>query len=310
VAVRHALNLYTAEISAERWLALFKARRWCPLLRLSASAWLRLLLLRPLCHEPRRICCPYCGINEHPLADPTWHRVCLRCDHYALPLDDTFWRDVSDRLKRAWYQDRTMIARIKQEWKDGPVPVFEGPLRWITEVWRLAPRRRGTPPADGRRTLVGVWMEFLTKPCVRVHADTDTHLRFEEVPSLLSQRRAIQTLQGDIPEEDRIFQTDGGRPVIFGALSTKELHAITQAFQAGAGRLFGKAIELEEREARRALRWLERQTLLSVVMDGPTPRRPRNSPSASPADRSPRGGEEAQDMFDEGMGEVDGSAGA
>jgi hypothetical protein len=117
-------------------------------------------------------------------------------------------------------------------------------------------------------------------------------------------------LQGDIPEEDRIFQTDGGRPVIFGALSTKELHAITQAFQAGAGRLFGKAIELEEREARRALRWLERQTLLSVVMDGPTPRRPRNSPSASPADRSPRGGEEAQDMFDEGMGEVDGSAGA
>lgn len=271
-------SLYTGEISAEGWLALFKARQWCPLLRLSAPAWLRLLLLRPLCHEPRLIYCPYCGISEHPLAEPACHRVCVQCDHYALHLNDTFLRDVSDRLKRAWYQDRTLIARIKLEWKDGPVPVFEGPLRWITEVWRHAPRRRGKPSADGRRTLVGVWMEFLTKPCVR--ADADTHLRFEEVPSLLPQRRAIQTLQGDIPEADRVFQTAGGRRVSFGALSVKELHAIMQSFQVGAWRLFGTTIELDEREARRALRWLERQTMPSVVMDGPTPRHLKNSPSA------------------------------
>ena len=234
MGVENVLNLYTVEISAEGWLALFKARQRCPLLRLSAPAWLRLLILRPLCHEPQLICCPYCGIYEHPLANPTWHRVCVRCDHYALPLDDTFWRDVSARLRRAWYQDRTLIARIKQEWEDRPVPVFEGPLRWVTEAWRHAPRHRGRPPADGRRTLVGVWMEFLTKPCVRVRADGDTHLRFEEVPSLLPQRRAIQTLQGDIPEEGRVFWTAGGRRVIFGALSAKELHEIMQAFQAGA----------------------------------------------------------------------------
>lgn len=314
MAVGNVLNLYTVEISAEGWLALFKARQWCPLLRLSAPAWLRLLILRPLCHEPRLIFCPYCGIYEHPLADPTCHRVCVLCDHYALPLDDTFWLDVSDRLKRAWYQDRTLIARIKQQWEDWPVPVFEGPLRWITEVWRHAPRRRGKPPADGRRTLVGVWMDFLTKPCVRVHADTDTdtdtHLRFEEVPSLLSQRRAIQTLQGDIPEEGRVFQTAGGRRVIFGALSAKELYEITKAFQAGAWRLFGMAIELDEREARRALHWLERQTMPSVVTDGPTPRRPKNSPSASPADRSPRGGDGAQAIFGRRVGEVEGPTGA
>lgn len=310
MAVGSVVNLYTMEISAEGWLALFKVRQRCPLLRLSAPAWLRLLILRPLCHEPQLICCPYCGIYEHPLANPTWHRVCVRCDHYALPLDDTFWRDVSARLRRAWYQDRTLIARIKQEWEDRPVPVFEGPLRWVTEAWRHAPRHRGRPPADGRRTLVGVWMEFLTKPCVRVRADGDTHLHFEEVPSLLPQRRAIQTLQGDIPEEGRVFRTAGGRRVIFGALSAKEPHEIMQAFQAGAWRLFGKAIELDEREARMALRWLERQTMPSVVTDGPTPRRPRNSPNASPADRSPRGGEGAQAMFGRRVGEVEGPAGA
>ena len=50
-------------------------------------------------------------------------------------------------------------------------------------------------------------MEFLTKPCVCVRADTDNHLRFEHVPSLLAQRRAMQPLQGDIPEECRVFQT-------------------------------------------------------------------------------------------------------
>jgi hypothetical protein len=153
-------------------------------------------------------------------------------------------------------------------------------------------------------------MKFLTKPCVRVRADADTQLRFEEVPSLLPQRRAIQTLQGDIPEEGRVFQTAGGRRVIFGALSAKELHAIMQAFQAGAWRLFAKAIELDEREARRALRWLERQTKPSVVIDGPTPRRSRNSPSALPADRSPREREGAQAMFGRRVGEVEGPAGA
>ena len=52
MGVGNVLNLYTMEISAEGWLALFKARQWCPLLRLSAPAWLRLLILRPLCHEP------------------------------------------------------------------------------------------------------------------------------------------------------------------------------------------------------------------------------------------------------------------
>lgn len=304
------LNLYTVEISAEGWLALFKARQWCPLLRLSAPAWLRLLLLRPLCHEPQLICCPYCGIYEHPLAEPAYHRMCVQCDHYALPLDDTFWRDVSDRLKRAWYQDRTLIARIKQEWEDGSVPVFEGPLRWVTEVWRHAPKRRGRPPADRRRTLIGVWMEFLTKRCMRVGADDGTHLSFEQVPSLLPQRQAIRTLQGDIPVEGRVLQTVGGRRVIFGALSAKELHKFTKAFRARARRLFGKAIELDEREARRALRWSERQALPSVVMDGPTPRRPRNSPSALPGDRSPRGGEGAQAMFGRRVGEVEGPAGA
>ena len=45
------------------------------------------------------------------------------------PFDDTFWRDLSARLRRAWYQDRALIAHVKREWEDWPVLVFEGPLR-------------------------------------------------------------------------------------------------------------------------------------------------------------------------------------
>lgn len=59
---------------------------------------------------------------------------------------------------------------------------------------------------------------------------------------------------------------------------------------------------MDEREARRALRWLERQTTPSVVRDGQPPRRRLISLLV--------GKNEAEAMFVVRVGEVEGPAGA
>src|SRR5262245_13400935 len=271
---RKVLDLYTTQISAEEWCERFKAHRLCPLFRLSAQAWLRLLIIWPLCNEPQLIFCPRCGIRKHPLAEPHFHRVCVECDGYALPLNEIFWQCVRDFLRRSFQQDRMLFARITQELNDRVAPMFEGPLRWINDRLRHTPKPRGSPPNTSRRVLIGVWMDFLTKPCVRVHADANNQLHFEEVQSLLPQAQAIKTLQGHIPEEGTAIKTVAGRAVSFGKLSAKELRACFQAFQQGATRVLRKEIEVDEREARRALRWLEALDARSVILHGPPQYRP------------------------------------
>jgi hypothetical protein len=119
-------------------------------------------------------------------------------------------------------------------------------------------------------------MEFLTKPCTRVHTDTNGQLHFEEVRSLMPNAQAIKTLQGHIPDEGTDLGTVAGRTVSFGALTAKELHALTQAFQQRATLVLRKQLEVDEREARRALRWLEALYTRSVILHGP----PRYRPTA------------------------------
>jgi len=167
-----------------------------------------------------------------------------------------------------------LFARITQELNDRVVPMFEGPLMWINEMLRHTPKPKGKPPNMRRRVLIGVWMEFLTKPCIRVHADTKSQLHLEKVRALLPSAQAIKTLQNYIPEEDTVIRTVGGRTVSFGELSAKELQALTQAFQQGATRVLGKEMEVDEREARRAFRWREALNTRSVILQGPPRYRP------------------------------------
>ena len=240
----------------------------CPLFRLSAQAWLRLLIVWPLCNEPQLIFCPRCGIRTHPLAEPHFHRVCIECDGYALPLNEIFWQGVSDYLRRSFQQGQPLFARITKELNDFVAPTFEGPLKWINDRLRHTLKPKGRPHNKKRRVLIGGWMEFLTKPCVRVHTDTNDQFHIEKVQSLLPTAQAIKTLQGHIPEKGDI-RTVTGRTVSFGELSAKELQALTQAFQQGTTRVLRKELEVEEREARRALRWLEALNTRSVILHGP-----------------------------------------
>lgn len=54
-----------------------------------------------------------------------------------IPLHDTFWQDLIDHLRRAWYQGSSVVAHVKRDWEDWPgVP-------WVITEDVL--RRRGKP---------------------------------------------------------------------------------------------------------------------------------------------------------------------
>ena len=170
------------------------------------------------------------------------------------------WRELSKKNQ----------FHVKRDWEDWPVSLAN------------VLRRRGKPQ---RGTDIDWIADEIPDEALGVRARRHRYPpALWACSALLAQRRAMQTLQGDIPEEGRVFQTAGGRRVSLDRYPPKELDEIEGISSGGPGGSLGRRSSWDERESRKALRWLERQTML----DRPTPQRPRNSPGASPADRSPR----------------------
>ena len=216
--------------------------------------------------------CPRCGIAQHPLlSNPDFHRVCFDCDGYALPLNEAFWKRVSDRIWRAWRQDQKLIARVKQEFEGWPVPSFKGPLAWLNDAWSQAQRFQGRPSArPDRWALIANYVGFLTKPCVMVKADSSGQVHFREVSSLAPQWCAIEALKGRAPEKGSTYKTEDGRQVKLDWASLKALASSGAAFQRRAKDLLGDLIQLDPREVSRALRWTEELKTPHVLRHGPS----------------------------------------
>jgi hypothetical protein len=277
-AVPKSLDLY-AHVSSCEWCAQWQNPRRSPLFRLfrlPAKQWLRRLILHPsLYTESNLIFCPHCGIKKH-VDNPVYQRVCLDCSAYALPLNAAFWECVSARLKRAKDQDQTLIVRIRREFPGLTVPLFEGPLAWITEQLQQAPNPRGRPKSNARWVVIGLFKDFLTKPCVRGGKnpkDPQGQYLFEKVPSLTRPAEASRILQGS--QTLRAWST--------GTLSVDEAFALNKDFQTALKRKKLRTVieevsaeeirEVREEEIRRASQWFKQaQNIAEVIRHGPPPK--------------------------------------
>lgn len=206
-------------------------------------------------------------------------------------LDDSFWRKISNKLRRSFQANHGLFARIKGEYPNRPFPQLTGPLEWVSEEWRRARRPRGKPPEIEKRLFVVSWIRKLTQPNfsievgdaldmstqdvedeepivnitnlfaddsgVAVRPDIPTpHMRIVEHPPDMSLTLALSVLFDEEPE----FNTPGSRylPRKHIKFSNKELRELGKQFREAFNQRFGGVPTRNRREVERAIRWFHR----------------------------------------------------
>lgn len=127
--------------------------------RLNAEEWLRLLREHAIPNWPVR----YCAACEEA-ENSTSVLKCERCHAPMMALDESFWRKISNKLRRSYQKDHGLFMRIKGEHPNRPFPQLQGPLEWVSEEWRRARRPRGKPPEIEKRLFVLSWIRTLSQP--------------------------------------------------------------------------------------------------------------------------------------------------
>ncbi len=226
-----------------------------------AERWLRLLVEQPIYNGGYG--CPGCGgftvlpaPKEQPLSESKTGN-CPWCETALVPLDEAFWRGVSDSIRRAWRRDPALLSRIKAESSGYPAPRWPGPLSWIADAWQRAGKPPGKPFKGEQHYLLDFFMRTLKQPSgfVGIEEDKDED-RWKEhlVP--------FQGGLGLTPEEalDVLSETEfprGGVTIegkTYAGLPGKVLNALSKKIR----ELWGSNLP-EARDIARSLSWVRRQ---------------------------------------------------
>ena len=134
--------------------------------RLTAEEWLRLLREQPLVNWQVQYCVKCDGVEIS-----TSLLECEGCHTPMTPLGESFWRKVSNKLRRSYQKDHGLFARIKGEYPNWPFPELNEPLAWVTTEWRRARRLRGKPLEVEKRLFVVSWIRKLSEPYFSIEVD-------------------------------------------------------------------------------------------------------------------------------------------
>ena len=251
--------------------------------RLTAEEWLRLLREQQLSN----VQVLYCATCEEAEAS-TSVLTCERCHTPMTALDESFWRKVSNKLRRSYQRDHGLFARVKGEHPKWPFPQLKAPLDWVAKEFGRARRLRGKPSEIEKRLFVVSWLRALSQPYfsiavgdvitrdlgnheaililstlskdgseVVVTSDIPTHhLRIVEHPPCMSVTLALSVLFDEEPE----FSTPGFRALRrkHAKFSEKELRELGKQFRETFSQRFGDLPAGNRREIERVIRWARR----------------------------------------------------
>lgn len=242
---------------------------------LTADQWLRVLREQPLSNLPNVVYCPRC-VRVHSYGYPEKRNIatCHRYGTAVVPLDKEFWQRVSKLIRASYRRDRWLFARVKAEFPGWQPLTLEGPLAWMNDAWRQAPKPRGKPQEIAERFFIARWVGHLSERRWVFEVKPEEQPRWRILRPLMSRAQAIQVLKGIHIGEGSTFLTAGGRRLTFGGLSNKTLRQLSETFQGQAERLFGKVPALNAREVQRVLKWVHRvQEDANYRVKGGKPRR-------------------------------------
>jgi hypothetical protein len=149
----------------------------------SAEEWIRLFREQPLPNLTNAFYCPACN-KGHIFAsnDRIEMERCHITGAALYRLDEEFWMKLSKLMKQAYRKDKSLVARVKAEFPEWPLPTLEQPFSWMNTAWIAAPLPRGRPQTIVTRLFVAYWVNALSAPhyTFTVKPDGKPYFEFEE----------------------------------------------------------------------------------------------------------------------------------